>query len=119
MEVTKRKDSKLLARSELEVVFADKSGALNRKDAIKEVAKAENVSEDRVTLLELRGGAGTRNLVGYFHVYDSAEGRKEISERYLASRLLSKDEKEAIKQEKKKADAAAVAAKAAAKPKKK
>jgi len=119
MEVTKRKDSKLLGRSELEVVFTDKSGALNRMDAIREVAKSENVAEDRVTLLELQGGAGTKNLVGQFHVYDTEAGRKEISEGYLASRLLSKEEKEAIKQEKKKADAAAAAAKAAAKPKKK
>ncbi len=117
MEIVSRKDSKLLGRIELQVVFADKSGALNRKDAIKEVARALSADEKRVTLLELAGGSGTRNLVGRFHVYDSEEGKKEVSEKYLAARLLSKEEKDAIKAAKKKADAAATAAKAAAKPK--
>jgi ribosomal protein S24E len=117
LEIVSRKDSKLLGRTELQVVFADKSGALNRKDAIKEVARAMNTDEKRVTLLELDGGSGTRKLVGWFHVYDSEDGRKEMSEKHLAVRLLTKEEKEEIKAAKKKADAAAAAAKAAAAPK--
>ena len=117
MEIVSRKDSKLLGRIELQVVFAEKSGALNRKDAIKEVARAMSADENRVTLLELAGSSGTRNLVGTFHVYDSEGGRKEVSEKHLAVRLLTKEEKEAMKAAKKKAEAAATAAKAAAAPK--
>jgi len=119
LEIVSRKDSKLLGRTELQVLFAEKSGALNRKDAIKDVARAMNADEKRVTLLQLAGSSGTRDLLGRFHVYDSEEGRKEVSEKYLAVRLLTKEEKEAIKQAKKKADAAATAAKAAAAPKNK
>jgi len=117
LEIVSRKDSKLLGRTELQVVFADKAGALNRKDAIKEVARAMSTDEKKVTLIELAGGSGTRNVVGRFHVYDSEEGKNDISEKYLAVRLLTKEEKEAIKAAKKKADAAATAAKAAAAPK--
>ncbi|MDA4123703.1 MAG: hypothetical protein OK456_11040 [Thaumarchaeota archaeon] len=119
MEIVSRKDSKLLGRTELQVVFADKAGALNRKDAIKEVARAVNADEKKVTLIDLQGGSGTRKLVGRFHVYDSEQGKKDMSEGHLAVRLLTKEEKDAIKAEKKKADAAEAAAKAAAAPKKK
>ena len=117
MEIVSRKDSKLLGRTELRVVFAEKSGALNRKDAIKEVARAMSTDEKKVTLLELSGSSGTRRLVGRFHVYDSEAGKHEVSEKHLEIRLLTKEEKENIKQAKKKADAAAAAAKAAASPK--
>jgi ribosomal protein S24E len=119
MEIVSRKDSKLLGRSELQVLFAEKSGAINRKEAIKEVARALNTVEGKVTLVRLSPQAGSRNLVGLFHVYDSEEGRKEIAHAYLSTRLLTKEEKEALKAAKKKAEQAAAATAAAAAPAKK
>jgi len=119
MQIVTRKDSKLLGRTELEVLFADKAGALNRKDAIKEVAQALNTSEGKVTLLRLSPESGTRALVGRFHVYDSEERKKKISHGYLSVRLMTKEEKEAAKAAKKKAEADAAAAAAAAVPAKK
>ncbi|MGA2198571.1 MAG: hypothetical protein ABSG45_01395 [Nitrososphaerales archaeon] len=119
MEIVSRKDSKLLGRSEVQVLFAQKAGAINRKEAIREVAQAMNSTEGRVALVRLSPQAGSRNLVGWFHVYDSEEGRKEIAHHYLSVRLLSKEEKEAMKAAKKKADAAAAAAAAPAVKKKK
>ncbi|MGA2663703.1 MAG: hypothetical protein ABSF83_01990 [Nitrososphaerales archaeon] len=116
MEIISRNDSKLMGRSEVEVLFPAKAGALNRKDAVKQVAQAMNSSEDRVTLLRLSPQAGSRNLVGRFHVYGSEEARKEVSQKYLAVRLLTKEEKEALKAAKKKAEAAAAAAAASAAP---
>jgi ribosomal protein S24E len=114
MQIVTRKDSKLLGRTELEVLFADKAGALNRKDAIKEVAQAMNTSESKVTLLRLSPESGTRALMGRFHVYDYEEGKKKISHDYLSVRLLTKEEKDALKAANKKAEAAATAAAAAA-----
>jgi ribosomal protein S24E len=102
MEIVSRKDSKLLGRSEVQVLFGGKAGAINRKEAIHEVAQAMNSTEGRVTLVRLSPQAGSRNLVGWFHVYDSEEGRKE-----------------AAKAAKKKAEAAAAAAAAPAPKKKK
>jgi ribosomal protein S24E len=118
MEIVSRKDSKLLGRSELKVLFADKAGAINRKDAIRDVARAMNTVEGKVTLVKLSPQAGSRNLVGWFHVYDTEEGRKEIAHEYYSTRLLTKEEKEAVKAAKKKADAAAAAAAAPVKKKK-
>jgi len=119
LEIVSRRDSKLLGRAELEVLFAGKAGSLSRKDAIKDVARATGSDEKRVTLLELSGGSGTRDVIGRFHVYESEEAKKDISEKHLDLRLLSKGEKEAMKQAKKKADAAAATAAAAKKAKKK
>ena len=107
MEIVSRKDSKLLGRSEVEVLFSAKSGAINRKEAIKEVAQAMNSSEGKVALLRLSPKSGSRDLVGRSHVYDSEEGRKELAHHYLLVRLLTKEEKDALKAAKKKAETAA------------
>jgi ribosomal protein S24E len=107
MQIVSRKDSKLLGRTEVEVLFPGKAGALNRKEAIKEVAQAMNASEGKVTLLRLSPAAGTQALVGRFHVYDSEENRKKVSHEYLSVRLLTKEEKDALKAAKKKAETAA------------
>jgi ribosomal protein S24E len=119
MQILDRKESKLLGRTEVRVKFDAKSGALNRKDAIKEVAQAMGSSESKVTLVKLAGESGTMNLVGTFHVYETEAMEKELENKYLAVRLLTKEEKEAIKAEKKKAEAAAAASAAAAAPAKK
>ena len=119
MQIVSRKDSKLLGRSEVQVLFPGKSGAISRKDAIKEVAQAMSSSEGKVTLVRLSPQAGSRNLVGLFQVYESEEGKKKTSHKYLSDRLLTKEEKEAMKAAKKKAETEAAAAKAAAVPAKK
>lgn len=111
MEIVARKDSKLLGRTELEVLFADKAGALNRKDAVKQVADAMKTTENKVTLVRLQPEAGSRALVGWFHVYDDEATRKRMSHEYLSVRLLTKEEKDALKAaKKKKAEAAAAPA---------
>lgn len=110
MQIVSRKDSKLLGRTELEVVFPDKAGALNRKDAIKEVAQAMNAKEEQVSLVKLSSESGTRSLVGRFQVYSKEEDKKRLSHEYLSVRPLSKEEKEALKAAKKKAETAAPAA---------
>ena len=43
-------------------------------------------------------------MVGRFHVYDSEESMKRLHHDYLRVRLLTKEEREKLKQEKKKAE---------------
>ena|ERR1700722_19876442 len=119
MEIVSRKDSKLLGRSEVQVLFGEKAGALNRKEAIKEVAQSMGSTENKVTLVKLAPQAGSRNLIGWFHVYQTEDGRKQLAHEYLSTRLLTKEERDAAKAAKKKADAAAAAAAAPAAKKKK
>ncbi len=111
MQILEKKESKLLGRTELDVLFPEKAGALSRRDAVKEVAQSMAVEEGRVALLKLSSGSGSRDLLGTFRVYDSVADLKAVSPRYLGERLMTKEEREAAKQAKKKAQQAAAQAK--------
>jgi ribosomal protein S24E len=111
LQVLEKKDSKLLGRTEVAVLFPDKAGALSRRDAVKEVAQSMKVEENRVALLKLNSGSGSRDLRGTFRVYTSENDLKNLSPTYLTERLMTKEEREAAKQAKKKAQQAAAQAK--------
>jgi len=111
MQIQEKKESKLLRRTDLDVLFPGKAGALSRRDAVKEVAQSMKVEEGRVALLKLASGSGSSDLHGTFRVYESEAYLKSTSPRYLKERLMTKEEREAAKQAKKKAQQAAVQAK--------
>jgi ribosomal protein S24E len=111
MQILEKKESKLLGRTDVDVLFADKAGALTRRDAVKEVAQSMKVEENRVALLKLASGSGNRDLLGTFRVYDSEGDLKSVSPRYLKERLMTKEERQAAKEAKKKAMQAAAQAK--------
>jgi ribosomal protein S24E len=111
MQILEKKERKLLGGWDVDVLFPAKAGALTRRDAVKEVAQSMSVEETRVSLLKLASGSGSRDLIGTFRVYDSEASRKLVSPSYLATRLMTKEEREAAKQAKKKAEAAAQQAK--------
>jgi ribosomal protein S24E len=119
LQILEKKESKLLGRTDVEVLFADKAGAISRRDAVKEVAQSMNVEDNRVALLKLISGSGSRDLIGTFRVYESESSLKDVSPGYLRERLLTKEEREAGKQAKKKAQQAAAQAKQQAGGKKK
>ncbi len=111
MQILEKKESKLLGRTDVDVLFPDKAGALTRRDAVKEVAQSMKVEENRVALLKLASGSGTRDLLGSFRVYDSEGDLKSVSPHYLKERLMTKEERQAAKEAKKKAMQAAAQAK--------
>ncbi len=111
MQILEKKESKLLGRTDVDVLFAEKAGALTRRDAVKEVAQSMNVEENRVALLKLASGSGSRDLIGTFRVYDSEGDLKNVSPGYLKVRLMTKEDREAAKAAKKKAEQAAAQAK--------
>ena len=105
MQVQKKSDSKLLDRSYVEVLFEGKSGKLSRKEAVAMVAGEMKVDAARVGLISLGERAGTTDLLGKFHVYGSAETKKRLHPEHLETRLLTKEEREKLKQAKKTAAA--------------
>lgn len=119
MEILEKNESKLLKRTDVDVRFPDKAGSLTRRDAVKAVAQSMSVEENRVALLKLASGVGSRDLIGSFRVYDSEKDLKAVSPGYLAARLMTKEEREAAKAAKKKAEQAAAQAKQQAAGKKK
>jgi len=104
MQVLEKKDSKLLARTEVRVDFGEKAGSLSRKDAVKLVADELKVDPSKVGIIALTSGSGSKKLTGVFHVYQSDDAMKVLHQKHLAIRLLTKEEREALKQAKKKAE---------------
>ena len=110
MQVEKKSESKVLDRSYVEATMEGKAGKISRKEAIAAVAQEMGVSAENVALIRLDGESGTTNVIGRFYVYGSPSSKKSIQLRYLEERTLSKEEREKLKQERKKAATPAAAA---------
>ena len=109
MPVEKKSESKVLDRSYVEMTLEGRAGKVTRKEAIAMVAQEMGVPAENVGLLRVDGQSGTTKVVGRFYVYGSAESKKRIHLKYLDERMLSKEEREKLKQERKKAATPAAA----------
>ncbi|MDE1852998.1 MAG: hypothetical protein KGI38_04520 [Thaumarchaeota archaeon] len=103
MQVVKKSESKVLDRSLVELTLEDKAGKISRKEAIALVAQEMGVQPENVALIRMDGKSGTMKVLGKFYIYGSAESKKRIQPRYLAERLLTKEERDKLRQERKKA----------------
>jgi len=109
LPVEKKSESKVLDRSYVEMTLEGRAGKVTRKEAIAMVAQEMGVPAENVGLLRVDGQSGTTKVVGRFYVYGSAESKKRIHLKYLDERMLSKEEREKLKQERKKAATPAAA----------
>jgi len=109
LQVEKKSESKVLDRSYVEMSLEGKAGKISRKEAIAAVAQEMGVPPENVGLIRIDGQAGTTKVVGRFYVYGSAESKKRVHPKYLDERILSKEEREKLKQERKKAATPAAA----------
>jgi ribosomal protein S24E len=109
LPVEKKSESKVLDRSYVEMTLEGRAGKVTRKEAIAMVAQEMGVPAENVGLLRVDGQSGTTKVVGRFYVYGSAESRKRVHLKYLDERMLSKEEREKLKQERKKAATPAAA----------
>jgi ribosomal protein S24E len=112
LPVEKKSQSKVLDRAYVELTLDDRAGKISRKEAIAAVAQEMGVPAENVALLRMDGESGTKKVKGRFYVYGSAESKKRVHPSYLDERMLSKEEREKLKQERKKAAAPAPAAEA-------
>ncbi len=103
MQVQKKVESKLLDRQYVEVSMENAAGKLSRKDAVAAAAKELGVPEENVGLVRLEEQTGRTSIVGVFYVYGTKESRQRLHPRYLDERSLSKEDREKLKQERKKA----------------
>jgi ribosomal protein S24E len=105
LQVQKKSESKLLGRTYVEVMLPGKAGHITRKDAIAGLAEEMKVGPESVGLVGLWQKSGTTDVVGGFYVYSTQEGAK-IHPKHLKVRTLTKEDREKLKQEKKKAKTA-------------
>lgn len=112
MQAEKKLDSKVLDRAYVELSIEGRAGMITRKEAIEAAAKELGVAPENVGLIRIDGHSGTRDLVGKFYVYGSTDSKNRLHPKHLALRLLTKEERDKIKQDKKKAKTPAPAAEA-------
>lgn len=98
-----KSDSKILERSRVVARLDGRAGKLTRKEAISAVAAELGVEAEKIGVVSLKGQAGTMDVVGTFYVYGSEEVKKRMHPKYLEERVLTKEEREKLKQERKKA----------------
>lgn len=107
MSLQKKSESKVLDRSYVEVSLDGRAGKIGRREAIAMVAQEMGVPLENVGLISIDGGSGTTRVLGRFFVYGSAASKKRIHPKYLDERTLTKEEREKLKQDRKKAATAA------------
>lgn len=110
MPAVRKSESKVLDRAYVEMTMEGRAGKVTRKEAIAAVAQEMGVPAENVALIRIDGQSGTTNILGRFYVYGSAESKKKIQPKYLEERTLTKEEREKLKQERKKAATPAAAA---------
>ena len=112
MQADKKSESKVLDRAYVELSVEGKAGKLTRKEAISAVAQELGVAPENVALIRMDGRSGTTDVVGKFYVYGSPDSKKKVHPRHLDERMLTKEEREKLKQERRKAATPAPAAEA-------
>lgn len=109
LQIEKKTESKVLARSYVEARMDGKAGKLTRKEAISAVAQELGVPPENVGVVRLEGQAGNTEVIGRFFVYESQDAKKRVHPRYLEERTLTKEEREKLRQDRKKKAAPAPA----------
>jgi ribosomal protein S24E len=109
LHLEKKSESKVLDRSYVEASIEDKAGRFSRKEAIAMVAQELGVPAENVALIRMEGQSGTTKLIGKFYVYGSTESKTRVHPKHLDERTLTKEERDKLKQERKKAAAPAPA----------
>jgi len=109
LQVEKKSESKVFDRSYVELSIEGKAGKLTRKEAIASVAQELGVPAENIGLIRMDGKSGTTKVLGKFYLYGSADSKKKVHPKYLDERTLTKEERDKLKQERKKAAAPAPA----------
>lgn len=107
MQVERKGESKVLDRSYVEVSLEGKAGKISRKEAIASVAQELGVPPENLGLVRIEGQSGTTRVLVKLYAYGSVESKKRVHPRYLDERSLTKEEREKLKQDRKKAAAPA------------
>jgi len=109
LQVEKKSESKVFDRSYVELSIDGKAGKLTRKEAIASVAQELGVPAENIGLIRMDGKSGTTKVLGKFYLYGSADSKKKVHPKYLDERTLTKEERDKLKQERKKAATPAAA----------
>ncbi|MCX8191425.1 MAG: hypothetical protein N3F06_01295 [Nitrososphaerales archaeon] len=101
IEILSVEENRLLRRKEYVCRFPSAAGLIKRNEAVEALASALKIEKEKVYLIKLSTTSGSRDVIGTFYVYDDEKDAKKHLPRYLFMRMLSKEEREKLKKEKK------------------
>ncbi len=103
MERLSLAENKLLERKEAVFLFKDMAGKLTKAEAVKAVAQDLGVPEEKVIAIKLETMFGTTDVRGTFYIYDDVGKAKKQMPEYIFLRMLGKEERKKILEERRKA----------------
>jgi small subunit ribosomal protein S24e len=89
-------DNQLMNRRELQVVFRNVPGNINKKEAIETISKANKVDLKSTIPIEIKCNKGSTDVNAFFHIYKDQNTAKETLPQYISLRLLEKAERKRI-----------------------
>ncbi len=101
IEICSDSESKLLSRREFTCVFRGASGLLTRRGAAEAIAEKVGVAMERVQIVSLMGGFGTRDLNASAYIFSQPNPSNSQLPEHLRIRQLPKEERKKARDEKK------------------
>jgi ribosomal protein S24E len=89
-------NNQLMNRRELQVIFRNVAGNINKKDAIETISKSNNVDSKTVIPIEIKCNRGSTDVKGFFHIYKDEKSANETLPKYVSMRLIEKIERKKI-----------------------
>ncbi len=106
VQVLSSRENRLLGRMELEYLIRGASGKLSRADLAKLVAEMLSASPERVIPVKMLPITGTKDLKALVYVYANPEEAKRQLPDYVFLRMMGKEERAKVLEERRKAKAA-------------
>jgi len=89
-------NNQLMNRRELQVIFRNVAGNINKKDAVETISKSNNVDSKTVIPIEIKCNRGSTDVNGFFHIYKDEKSANETLPMYVSMRLIEKTERKKI-----------------------
>ncbi|MEM1994794.1 MAG: hypothetical protein QXW32_04895 [Nitrososphaerales archaeon] len=103
-EVIEDKENLLLNRREVVCIFPRSAGKITRADAVKAIAQKLNLPEEKIIPINIKSSQGVTDTKVTFYIYKDLEDARRQLPKYIMLRLLPKEERKKIMEQKRKAE---------------
>ena len=104
-EVVEDKENPLLNRREVVCIFPHSAGKINRAQVVKAVTQKLGLPEEKIIPISIKSTHGSTHTKVTIHIYKDLEDAKRQLPKHILLRLLPKEERKKIMEEKRKTEA--------------
>jgi len=103
-EIIVDKENPLLNRREVVCVFPRSAGKITRADVVKAISQSLNVAAEQIVPISIEHSHGITDTRVTLYIFKNLEEAKRQLPRYILLRLLPKEERKKIMEQKRKAE---------------